>query len=118
MRKGFTLLELLVSMTIISVLLMLVLPDMAKFRKRSMDISAQNFARSIALKLEDYFVENLSYFSCTNSSCNSYIAPMQVPQDIEVKVDARESSYVIRTKHRRGTGKEFVFDSEQGGFIR
>lgn len=115
--KGFSLIELLVSIAIMSILVGIVAPDLAKLRKRGFDLAAKNLARNVAIKQEDYFVDNDSYFSCENTACEQYTRPLKIPQDIEIEVNGGESSYLIKVKHRKGTGKVFIFDIEQGGFI-
>lgn len=114
--KGFTLIELLVSMAIISVLISLISPELYTIRKRTFDLSAKNFIRTVALKLEDHFIENERYFNCENQQCDAYLAPIKVPQGINVKVETNQFGYKITASHQRGTGRRFIFDSERGGF--
>lgn len=116
-QTGFTFIELMVSLLIISVLASLVVPDLRNIRRRTFDVSAQNFIRIVATKLEDYYFEHLRYFSCQNQECNTFLRPLTVPTEIELVVRGDASGYQISGRHHRGSGKTFVFDSERGGFV-
>jgi prepilin-type N-terminal cleavage/methylation domain-containing protein len=113
--RGFSLIELLISIVVIGVLLSLIAPNIASIRKKAFDLLSQNLARNLALQQEIFFSENQRYFSCNNSGCAQYLPHNRLPANIEVDVQSSGDEYIIKTKHQYGQ-KEWIFDSSIGGF--
>jgi prepilin-type N-terminal cleavage/methylation domain-containing protein len=116
-QAGFSLIELLVVMGIISTLLAVALPRYTRYRANAFDSRAEMDLRSVALAQEAYFLENSSYLSCSDSECARLPGITRLSAGVELSVTASPSSFTGNSKHQKGSGKVFRWDSEQGGFV-
>jgi prepilin-type N-terminal cleavage/methylation domain-containing protein len=114
-QQGFTLIELLVVMGIISTLIAIALPRYATYRASAFDSRAENDLRSVALAEEAYFLENDKYLACSDASCTSLPGIKRLSSGVSLAVTTTDTGFRGTASHPKGSGKEFVWDSEQGG---
>lgn len=115
--KGFTLLELLVVMAIISILASISIPRFNDYRRRAFDTRALSDLRNVASAEEAYFLDNESYLSCQNNQCAELPGINNISKGVIINVSAEETAFTASASHEKGSGKEYQWDSEQGGLV-
>ena len=114
---GFTLLELLVALTIAMILAAIAIPRYQEYRGRAFDQRALSDLTAIALAEEAYFLDHEEYLSCENQSCTSLPGIAAISQGVEIAVSAAETAFTGLATHLKGSGRTFHWDSEQGGLL-
>ena len=117
-QHGFSLIELLVVMGIVSTLIAVALPRYASYRATAYDSRAELDLRSIAMAEEAYFLENDKYLACSDSSCESLPGIKRLSNGVSLSVTTTETGFKGTSSHPKGTGKTFTWDSEQGGLSK
>ena len=115
-QKGFSLIELLVVMGIMSTLVAVALPRYASYRATAYDSRAETDLRSVAMAEEAYFLDNDKYLACSGSGCASLPGIKRLSQGVDLSVTTTETSFRGTASHPKGSGKVFTWDSDQGGF--
>ena len=115
-QRAFTLLELLVTLTLIGVLTAIALPQYPHYRQKVFDFRAQSDLRSAALAEESYFLDNEEYLSCENEGCLAMSGLSRISRGVRIRMSALDAGFVGEASHPRGSGKIFRWDSENGGF--
>ena len=115
--NGFTLIELLVAMAIASILSAIAIPQYRDYKARAFDIKAQLEIRNIVSAEEVHFLDTEEYLACSNSECEELPGIARVSDDVSIDVSVDNDSYVVEGSHTKGSGKVFVWNSEQGGFL-
>ena len=114
-QRGFTLVELLVVMGIVSALLAVALPRYGAYRANAFDSRAEIDLRSVAMAEEAYFLNNDAYLSCSDQSCASLPGIKKLSAGVSLSITATENGFQGSASHPRGSGKVFRWDSELGG---
>jgi type IV pilus assembly protein PilA len=115
---GFTLLELLVVMGIISGLIMVAVPKYGAYRAKAFDTRAEVDLRSVAMAEEAYFLDQDKYLACANQSCTSLPGISRLSPGVTVNVAlVGQVGFRATASHPKGTGKVFTWDSQQGGIM-
>ncbi|MFN4895646.1 MAG: type IV pilin protein [Pseudomonadota bacterium] len=115
-QGGFTLVELLVVMGIISTLIAVALPRYASYRASAFDSRAEMDLRSVAMAEEAYFLENDAYLACAQESCTRLPGIKRLSAGVTLSITASETGFTGTASHPKGSGRVFTWDSEQGGF--
>ena len=115
--RGFTLLELLVVMTIVGILSGLAIPQFRDYRARAFDTRALNDLRVIALAEETYYLDSEHYLSCANSDCLVLPGVARLSGGVEVQVEGDDVRFEAASSHPKGTGKEYIWESDNGGLV-
>lgn len=113
--RGFTLVELLVVMGIVSALLAVALPRYASYRANAFDSRAEMDLRSVAMAEEAYFLNNDSYLACSGQSCATLPGIKKLSAGVSLSITTTQTGFQGSASHPRGSGKVFRWDSEQGG---
>ena len=117
-QKGFTLLELLAVMTIISILSLFAIPQYRDYKKRAYDLRAQYDLRNVATAEELYYLEEETYLSCSNEECSNLPGINRLSEGVKLNIQtSEEDSFQGEASHSKGTGKVFKWNSNAGGFI-
>ena len=112
---GFTLLELLIAMSIVATLAAIAIPQYSAYKKRAFDTRAMSDLRNVALAEEAYFIDEESYLSCADSNCLSLPGVAALSQGVTVTITASTTAFTGQASNTKGTGKVFSWDSELGG---
>lgn len=115
--RAFSLIELLVVMAVISVLTAIAIPQYSDYRKRAFDMRAREDLRTVAIAEEAYFMDSEQYLSCEGAACSQLPGVNRLSDGTVLAVEAAETSFVGRSSHPQGSGREFVWDSEGGGLL-
>lgn len=113
--SGFTLLELLVSLSIVGIISAIAIPEYRAYQRRAFDIRALGDLRTVALAEEAYFMSAEKYVSCLNTACESLPGVARLSQGVALGVSAELDTFTADASHPKGTGKHFLWDSENGG---
>lgn len=116
-QGGFSLVELLVVMGIISTLMAVALPRYSQYRAHAFDSQAETDLRSVAMAEEAYFLENEAYLTCSGASCTGLPGIKKLSTGVILSVTTTETGFIGTSTHPRGSGKTFRWDSDQGGWI-
>ena len=115
-NRGFTLVELLVVMGIISTLVAISLPRYATYRAHAYDSQAEMDVRSVAMAEEAYFLANDAYLACGGADCSALPGIQNISSGVTLGVTTSETGFIITASHGKGSGKTFTWDSDRGGF--
>lgn len=115
-EQGFSLIELLVVMGIMSTLIAIALPRYARYRASAFDSRAELDLRSVAMAEEAYFLENDKYLACADATCATLPGIKKLSPGVTLSVTTTETGFKGSATHPKGTGKTFTWDSDQGGF--
>jgi type IV pilus assembly protein PilA len=110
--KGFSLLELLVTVAIVSLLAAIAIPQFIAYRSRAVDSQMKGDLKNAALAMESYFAENKVY----PTSLGAIIAAGFNQTDgvaLTIAVPT-PSSFTITATKPSGTQPNFTFDSVTG----
>ena len=116
-QRGFSLIELLVVMGIISTLIAVALPRYARYRANAYDSRAELDLRSVAMAEEAYFLENDKYLACADATCATLPGIKKLSSGVTLSIVASEAGFKGTSSHPKGTGKVFTWDSDQGGLV-
>ena len=117
-QNGFTLIELMVVMTIIGILTAIAVPEYQAYRARSFDMRALSDLRNVAIAEEAYFLDSEQYLSCVNGECSLLPGITQLSQGVALQIVATDTDFTGTATHSQGSGKEFQWDSLRGGLLR
>jgi len=117
-RDGFTLLELLVAMTVTGVLIATAIPYFQAYRQRAFDLRAETDLRNVALAEEAYFLDAEHYLSCSQTTCTQLPGIVALSEGVELSVTATEAAFAGTARHPKGTGRSFRWNSDGGGLER
>jgi type IV pilus assembly protein PilA len=98
-RAGFTLVELMVVISIIGVLAAIALPTFTGRQGKGFDARVRQDARNAATGEEAYYLDTLSYFS---GDC-SLLPGVNVSPGVICTASTTTSGYAIATSHPRAT---------------
>ncbi len=113
--RGFTLIELMVVMTILGILVSIAVPQYSKYRTHAYDTQAKMDLRGVAIAEEAYYVDSSAYLSCANESCHSLPGIAALSKGVTLTINSTETGFVGTSTHRKGSGKIFTWDTSKGG---
>ena len=116
-NRGFTLIELMVVMTILGILISIAVPQYSKYRTHAYDTQAKMDLRGVAIAEEAYYVDSESYLACANETCRSLPGITALSKGVLLAIDSTETGFVGTSTHKKGSGKTFTWDTSQGGAI-
>lgn len=114
-QSGFTLLELLTVIAIISILAAISVPQYSAYKRRGFDARAISDLRNAATAEEAYFLDNEKYLSCSDAGCAKLPGLAAVSRGVKIQIAARDSAFSGTASHSQGSGRTFHWDSERGG---
>ena len=112
---GFTLLEMLVTLSIAAILTAIAIPQYDQYKRRGYDAVALAALRDAALAEEAYFLDAEIYLSCQNEECTELPGIVAVDERLSLELVAEDTSFTGSVSHARGSGKIYRWDSELGG---
>ncbi len=115
--NGFTLLELLVSMAIVSILTAVAVPQYQQYRARSFDMRALSDLRNVAIAEEAYFMESETYLACKDSECVNLPGVVSLSRGTTLEISVRDAAFSGQAQNTQGSGRVFRWDSDLGGIL-
>ena len=92
-QKGFTLLELLITMCIIMILAGIAIPSYKDYKKKAYNVRALSDLKNISTAEELYYIDNEKYFACKDSACTSLPSIKNISQGVKVTVTVKKDSF-------------------------
>ncbi len=114
-EKAFTLIEVLVTLTIVSILTAIALPQYNAYKRQAFDMRALSDLRSVAIAEEAYFMQTEKYISCDTSDCSVLPGITRISKGVTVSVTASDEGFNAQAHHSQGSGKTYVWNSLNGG---
>ena len=112
-QKGFTLLELLITMCIIMILAGIAIPSYKDYKKKAYDVRALSDLKNVSTAEELYYIDNEQYLACQNSTCTNLPSIKNLSNGVSITVTVSKDSFTVKSNHELG-GKEYTFDSTSG----
>jgi type IV pilus assembly protein PilA len=114
-EKGFTLVELLIVISIIGILATIAIPTFASYRARSFDSAAMSDLRNAASAQEAYFIDNLVYSpNLANLQAQPY--NLFISSGVAVNITSADVMAYTMTAVHSASGKVYTL-SGPGGSI-
>ncbi|MEO8601756.1 MAG: prepilin-type N-terminal cleavage/methylation domain-containing protein [bacterium] len=116
-EQGFTLLELILVVTIIAILGAIAIPQFAGYRQTAFDARSKSDLRNCANAEEAYFVGTGDYLDCSDSACETLLPNFRRSHDVTITVVAANGPQPTFTgsAFTAGGKKTFNYDSAAGG---
>ena len=114
-QSAFTLLELLISLSIIAILTAIAVPQFSEYKKRAFDMRASTDLRNVAIAEEAYFLDYESYLSCNNQNCIQLPGIGAISRGTALQITATQTGFTGTASHPKGSGKTFTWDTNLGG---
>jgi type IV pilus assembly protein PilA len=109
---GFSLLELLVVVAIISVLVAIAIPQFALYRSRSVDAQMKADLKNAATAMESYFAEYRVY---PDTVSKITAVGFRQTSDVALSIDVTSpSAFTLTASHPSGTQASFTYNSSTG----
>lgn len=115
--SGFSLLEILIVLTIVSILTAVALPQYNDYKKQAFDSRALSDLRNVAISEEAYFMQSEKYLPCNGSACTALPGMSAVSKGVILSVEAQNEAFIAKASHPKGSGKTFSWDSAKGGLV-
>ena len=112
---AFTLLELLISLSIVGILSAIAIPRYADYKRKAFDARAQADLRNAAIAEESYFIDSERYLSCIGLECRALPGFVALSQGVELELEGTETGFLGESRHRQGSGRVYVWNSSEGG---
>ena len=81
-KNGFTLIELVLTLSIIAILSTLIIPNMTNIKQKAQETALKNNCHTIQLALESYFLTHNSYPNGNNTHISSILTTLKDNNDI------------------------------------
>ena len=112
MREGFTLIEILLVITIIGILAAIAIPQFARYRSQAIDAQLKSDLRNAAVAVESYFTKK-SVYPASIEEVDDY--GFKASEGVSVTLNILSaSSFTITAEKPGGTQPSFTFASSTG----
>ncbi len=115
-QNGFSLIELLVVISIIGILASIAVSSYANNKKNALDSRAAADLRNAATAEDAYFADHQSYKSCASAAtCETTLTGFKVSNGVLLALTATTSGFTGSSTHPAGSGRIYSWNSSAGG---
>lgn len=114
-NRGFSLLELLIAISIMSVLTAIALPQYLQYKRQAYDSRAVSDLRNVAIAEEAYYMTAERYLACQNATCTRLPGIAALSKGVNLQISVAGDGFTGTAGHSKGSGKTFRWDSNRGG---
>ena len=116
--SGFSLIELLVVIAIASALTAIAVPQYVRYRSRAFDLRALEDLRNVAIAEEAYFADAEHYIACSDDECSAVPGIARLSEGVRLTITLNSEGFTGVSAHPKGSGRQFRWDSTEGGLLR
>ena len=110
-ETGFTIIELIVAVSLVGTLSAIALPQYSLYRSRGFDADAQYALRSVAVAEESFFLDHGEYATCDQSTCHLILPNLRpLTSGIELQMVSSVDDFSGTSWHIKGTGRVFSWN--------
>jgi type IV pilus assembly protein PilA len=116
---GFTLLELLIVVTIIAILGAIAIPQFLSYRQTAFDARAKSDLRNAANAEEAYFLGTGDYLDCSDAVCSNQLPDFRLSPGVTIQMTADngpQPTFTGKASSAQGH-RTFNYDSAGGGMV-
>ena len=110
-KKGFTLMELLIVVSIIGVLATIAIPAYSQYKGRAMDADAKSNLHNVYLACKVYWMDEGSASDCTASETSSTAYGYTQSSEVIIVVSGGEVTFSGSASHA-GSGNTYTINSQ------
>jgi type IV pilus assembly protein PilA len=116
-ERGFTLLELILVVTIIAILGAIAIPQFVGYRQTAFDARAKSDLRNAANAEEAYFLGTGDYLDCSDRDCATQLPDFRLSDTVTINMVAANGPQPTfqGTAYCAAGQKTFKYDSANGG---
>ena len=107
MTEGFSLIEILLTISIMAILFAIMMPNLLSSRRRAHDTSTMHYLRAVAIKQADYYIDNSTY-AATESQITDLVTNANM---IVESWQGDSSDFCVQAKHPRGISYKITAES-------
>ena len=116
-NAGFSLVELIVVIAIVSALTAIAVPHYAEYRAKAFDMRALEDLRNVAIAEEAYFAESERYLACANAACAILPGIARLSEGVSLAVEVESDTFSGTSTHPSGSGRLYRWESAEGGLV-
>jgi prepilin-type N-terminal cleavage/methylation domain-containing protein len=115
--SGFTMIELLVTMSVVAALTAIAIPQFQGYRQRAFDLRAELDLRHVAIAEEAYYLDNEEYLACAQDQCTDLPGVARLSEGTQLSIEVTDEAFIGLSSHPKGTGRVMRWDSANGGLV-
>ncbi|MCB0321937.1 MAG: prepilin-type N-terminal cleavage/methylation domain-containing protein [Bdellovibrionales bacterium] len=114
---GFTLIELMTTMSVLGILAAVALSHFKSYQTRAFDARAENDLHTAITAEEAYFADNESYVACSNVDCETQFEAFTLSMGTEITMTVVGTARFFQGEayHPKGD-KRFTYDSTTNSY--
>ena len=118
-ESGFSMIELLIVISIIGILAAMAVPQFREYRLRAYDARAKTDLHNVATAEEAYYVDHERYVACDQTDCHTLLPSIRglpsLSVLLQITVSSATATEFTGTARHPSSTNTFTWDSGNGG---